>query len=389
MFERGTTSKRHAVRIPATGAAVLAIGLLLGACSTSTSSTTSTPSSPPAASGSSASGSAESPTCATTPSGAAPTLTVAVVAVEPDFSPFYVAKGQNYFAKCGVNIDFIDNSLGNTLADLSSGHADLAVYSTAAQAALQGLPVSIVYLAEVTTADTLLTKHSITSIDQLRSTPGCRIGVSPHGSAGYGGAKQIIQVANLGKCQQVILASTSLLIDAVTSGSIDAIVSTGAESTIAVSQGAHELVSSSNPADINKYFPVDSRTPAVLVFGQPATVSSKSEAVVRMIRALNLACTRIDGESDAAVAADLQASDPLFKPITNLTSAVTAARPQICQGLTASTGATPPGFISQDEWTKALNAYATWDITGFERQAPSIQYAQIINMTYYNQAFGK
>jgi ABC-type nitrate/sulfonate/bicarbonate transport system substrate-binding protein len=315
-------------------------------------------------------------------------LTIAVAATVGDFAPLYVAESQGYFAKNGVDLTVIPNALANTLPYLTSGRADLAMYSAtiALSAAEQGKATSIVLLTERQPGFALVGSKNTTSLSQLKSESNCRYGVPQQGTSGYGVAATLF--ASLGlHCQFVITPDPATMVAEIDSGSMNAGVLLASNADQAKSQGASILIDPRNAADRQKYFTEE--TPTASVFGVTANLHKKRQGVVGFIKAMNDACVYIDSHSDAEVVADLIKADSSFATTptpTLITNFASSQRPYMCQGLVGPVLGDRIGYISNSAWNTALQTYKAYGITGFDTSAAVNSYSERVDMSYYNSA---
>src|SRR5258705_9918492 len=186
--------------------------------------------------------------------GAPVDLTVAVSATVADFAPLYVAVAEGYFAKNGVNLTLIPNALANTLPYLTSGRADMAMYSAtiALSAAAQGKATSIVYLTERQPGFALVGGKGTTSLDQLKGESSCRYGIPQPGTSGYGVGATLH--ASLGlKCELVITPDPATMIAQLASGTMNAGITLASNADQAKTKGGTILIDPRSATDRQTY----------------------------------------------------------------------------------------------------------------------------------------
>jgi ABC-type nitrate/sulfonate/bicarbonate transport system substrate-binding protein len=320
--------------------------------------------------------------------GAPASLTVAVSATVGDFAPLYVAVAQDYFTANNVKVELIPNALQNTLPYLTSGRADLAMYSAtvALSAAAQGKPTSIVLLTERQPGFALVGGKNTTSIDQLKSAGSCRYGIPQQGTSGYGVGATLHSTLGL-KCELVVTPDPATMVAQLASGTMDAGVLLASNADQAKGQGANILIDPRQQADRQKYFTLE--TPTAAVFGVTDTVKAKKDGVVGFIKAMNQACAYIDSHSDDDVVASLIKADNTFATTPTPTLVAnfgSSQRPYMCKGLVGPILGNKVGFISESAWQQALQMYKVFGIQGFDPAASVNSYAERIDMSYYNEA---
>lgn len=317
-----------------------------------------------------------------------PKLTVAVSATVGDFAPLYVAVAQDYFTQSNVKVDLIPNALANTLPFLTSGRADLAMYSAtiALSAAQQGKPTSIVLITERQPGFALVGGKGTTSLDQLKGKSSCRYGVPQQGTSGYGVSATLKQSLGL-KCEMVITPDPATMVASLASGQMDAGVLLASNADQAKTRGASILIDPRTQADRDKYFTAE--TPTASVFGVTDTVRSKKAGVVGFIKAMNKACEYIDSHSDDEVVASLIKADQSFATTPTPTLVAnfgSSQRPYMCKGLKGPIMGDRVGYLSESAWKSALETYKVYGIQGFDPSASVNSYKERIDMSYYDEA---
>jgi ABC-type nitrate/sulfonate/bicarbonate transport system substrate-binding protein len=323
--------------------------------------------------------------------GETPSLTIAVSATVGDFAPLYVAVAQNYFTQNNVKVELIPNALQNTLPFLTSGRADLAMYSAtiALSAAQQGKATSIVLVTERQPGFALVGGKGVTSLDQLKGKSSCRYGVPQQGTSGYGVSATLRQKLGL-KCEMVITPDPSTMVASLASGTMDAGVLLASNADTAKGRGATVLIDPRAQADRDTYFSAE--TPTASVFGVTETVKSKRAGVVAFIRSMNQACEYIDGHSDDEVVASLIKADSSFATTPTPTLVAnfgSSQRPYMCKGLAGPIMGDRVGFVSESAWKSALEDYKVYGISGFDPAAAVNSYKERIDMSYYDEATKK
>jgi len=305
-----------------------------------------------------------------------------------DFAPLYVAVAEGYFTQSNVKVDLIPNALANTLPYLTSGRADLAMYSAtiALAAAQSGKATSIVLLTERQPGFALVGSKNITSLEQLQAKSSCRYAVPQAGTSGYGVGATLEKTLGL-KCTQVVQPDPTVMTAGLTSGSVDAGVLLATNADKAVGQGAHILIDPRKQADRDKYFTAE--TPTATVFGVTDVLKQKKDAVVSFIKGMNLAVKWIDAHSDEEVVADLLKADKSFATTPTATLVAnfgSSQRPYLAKGLVGPILGDKVGYISESAWNSALQTYKVYGLTNFDPSAAVNSYAERVDMSYYNAA---
>lgn len=344
--------------------------------------------------------SASAPTSSATSgaSGAAQTynLTLALPATIVDFSVPYLAQYEGIFKKYGLNVNILNNAGADTLTDVISGQADIAQYSMASAlvAASEGKPTTMVYGTERDPGTALITGPSISSIAQLQSVKNCTIATLSAPSQAYSYAVTYEKKLNL-NCHIVASNEPNLQLGGLKSGSYTAVVAVYQTGVLGVSQGDHMLIDPTNKAQRAKYGEPNYLSNAV--FGVTSTLQAKKPAIVRYIQAYGDAIKLFDGSSNAQVAAMLKKANSVFaaEPTTELEQQIAALRPYVGSGIVGDMGDgltgtidNQPGFIGPKSWQTVLNIYSLYGLTGYSPSAPSNSYAERVDMSYYDAAFG-
>jgi NitT/TauT family transport system substrate-binding protein len=311
------------------------------------------------------------------------TLTLGIPSVASDVLS-YIAQAKGYFTQQGVKVDIVDNTGANTSSLLVSGKLDIALYTapTALLVAGQGKPTSIIYgLGGASQGASMFGgAGKVTSIDKLKAMSSCRIGTFPPGSNTYGGASFYKQKFGL-KCDLVPFQDPGSQIGALEAGHLDAIV--GSYPNFAGAVVEKKLVTI-----------IDTRSPkqrtaaigqdyvAVTYFGLTAALKSKRDAVAKFLKAVNQSVAFAKQSSPQAIA-DLLKRFTVFGSLTpevRLTT-VSSILPYLL-------GGTDQGYITNDQWSFALQRYKLWDLDKYDPAAAANSRDARVDMSYYTTAIG-
>ncbi len=312
-----------------------------------------------------------------------PTLTLAIGANIAAFAQPFVADAAGLYTKYGVKVNTIyDAGTTGINTDLVSGHADVVWYTAANDLILaaKGQPVSVIYGSLNITPGALIGSPKIKTLADAKKLSSCKLATLTAGSTVYAESEHYIQAAGL-HCTISQFSSVPLVLSAVESGNDQlGVLTTSSSLTAAKSTPIHVLVNPTEPS-AKPYLP----TPvlATTVSGLTSNLNSKRTAVVRFLKAI-VAATQIIEKDTPAQIAQLLVKTPGFKgvPVATLTAEVQDdAKPYITSGKN-------PGFISQAYWTKSVNNFGTWGISGYSATNPANAYGKRVVMSFNQAAVG-
>lgn len=319
-------------------------------------------------------------------SGSGSDLTIGVGSATVSYGAFWVAEANNLFAKNGVKVKVASyNTSGQTANLLASGQIQLAVFGANAVFQLNPRGKKAWMLDELSTFNpgttVVISNKGITSADQLRSNPNCRIATTQVGTLPYAYTVRYQKAENLGNCKLILEAGGPPLLAAVSSGSVQAGVVTYANALAALNAGkVKRLVDPLNvPAALaQKVAP--HQYPSFGIVGLQSTVQENSQAVIRFLRAIRQANTLL-----------LKSSPSQLGQESAKLSAFSGASPVLlADAWKAVLGGIPTGpqagYISQSQWQQTLEGYVDWQIPGYDRNDPSNSYGDAVNMSYFNKA---
>ncbi len=315
--------------------------------------------------------------------GSKPTLKVALPTAGAD-SLNYVADSEGFFADEGVDVEIIGNTGANLATMVASGQADIGVFGAGSPllTAAQGKPSSIIYaLTGGGQGGSIVGPPETKTLADLQAKSGdCRIGSFPPGSSAYGYANLYKQTADL-DCDIVPLPDVASQIGALSAGRVDALVGAYPNFASTIDEGkATLLMDSRDPAQRQKYIGRD--FVEVVLYGDKANLQSKGDALVPYLKALKKAADYIGDQDPAEVAAEIK-DQPALAETTQDQVESDVASLSVYQYLGSD-----DGFITEPQWDFALTRIALWGLPGFDPQAPSSSYAEAIDMSYYEKAFG-
>jgi ABC-type nitrate/sulfonate/bicarbonate transport system substrate-binding protein len=338
-----------------------------------------------AACGSSSTSSKPSNSSKASKSPSTPTLNVAIASNTTLYGPVWVAAAKGLFAKDGVNVHLLTNTEAGTASLLTSGRADIAMFTTAfpLELAREGQNAVIIYNTTNTVVPAVITPPSIKSLAQLQSLSSCRMNTPTVGSVFYGTALAFKSYYHI-KCSIVPLSSVSVQVPGVTSGQYQASLVIADAAEPAVLAGKANLIV--NPlhltASERTAFEPRGSYPSLVAFGIKSNLDAKRVAVTRFVKALYQAGALIDSYSSSALGTmtvNQLSSDLPGLTQKSATYSWDASKQSIPQG-------TSRGFISASLWQKTLKGVGTWGISNFTPSSATNSYAKRVDMSFYNAA---
>ena len=355
--------------------AILAVVFAAAACGSSSSSSS-------AGSGGGSSGSSATTTSAS--SSAAPStihLTFAESVPTPAAPQVELATALGIFKQVGLTVKPLYVG-ANIASEVVSGQAQIGNLGAAGivSIAQAGKPTTAVWASLGNAiAGMLVTKSSITSLDQLKSLSSCKVAGLTPGTSNYGWGAHYIETLPL-HCTHVQYGSDPAIVGACATGQVDAC--TGLASEYAPLAAAHKvniLIDTRKPADVQKY--IGTPFSDVVYWGLSSWIKSNPTAVNRFVKAMVLTDKAIHTEPIPKLAALLH-KNPNFATfsLAALTANLEESFPYYN---------TPDhGYISKQNWDTGLKAEASWGIKGFDPNAAISSYQSRVDMSYYDTAAG-
>ncbi len=347
------------------GIALLAVPVVLAACGSSSavpkSSTSSSSPAPP------------------------PTLTVAIASNTTLYGSAWIAQAKGLFTKNDVNVHLLTNTETGTAALVTSGQADIALFTTAfpLELAHEGQDAVIIYNTTNTVVPAVISPPSIKSLAQLQSLSSCRMNTPSVGSVFYGSALAFKSYYHI-NCSIVPLSTVTVQVPGVTSGQYQASLVIADAAEPAVLAGKANLIV--NPLNLT----VGERTafepygayPSLVAFGIKSTLDANRVAVTRFVKALYEAGAVIGSDSASQLGAltvtQLSSELPGLTQ-QSATYSWSASKQSIPLGATR-------GYISAALWQKTLLGVASWGLSNFTPSSASNSYAERVDMSFYNAA---
>jgi ABC-type nitrate/sulfonate/bicarbonate transport system substrate-binding protein len=319
-------------------------------------------------------------------SGTTYNLSIGIGSATVSYGAFWVAEANNLFAKNGVNVKVVSyNTSGQTANLLASGQIQLAVFGANAVFQLNPQGKTTWMLDELSTYNSgtvaVIANKGITSADQLRSNPNCRIATNDVGTVPYAYSVLYQKAENLGNCKLILEAGAAPLIAAVSSGSAQAGILTYANSLAAINAGKVSLLV--NPLKVpaalaQKVAPHE--YPSFGIIGTQSSVQANSQAVIRFLRAIRQA---------NALLLKTPASE-LGAETAKLTAFSGASPKSLAQAWQAILGGIPTGpqagYINDSQWQQTLQGFVDWSIPGYNPSDSSVAYSNAVNMSYFGKA---
>jgi ABC-type nitrate/sulfonate/bicarbonate transport system substrate-binding protein len=304
-----------------------------------------------------------------TVAGNAPTFTAAI----------YVAEENGYFAAQHVKVTVLDNQGPNVPTLVVSGKADIGIGAAAAEPILlsaKGQHVSEIYGEGGGGLSGALVVSPGTTLDQLKSKQGCKIGTYPQGTSAYGYAVIYQKSLPLTNCTFSIFQSAPLQIAALTGGSVDAIIGSPSNFSATVDAGKAEfLINPSKAADRSKYAP---NPPAweSADFGIVSNLTKKRTAVQSFFAGYQQGKDWIRKNGPAAAAA-IVVKYPAAKAYTvaQLTSTLTTNAP-------FNDIPTATGQITEESWNTSLKFFSSFGLPDYDASNPDYTYSKLVDMSF-------
>ena len=361
--------RRH-LRVAVTSAVVLS-ALALAACGSNNDNNSSS-----SAGGSATTAGAKGP---------AGHLTVATSSLSGDLLN-YVADDQGYFKAENVDVKIMPNVGANTVPLVSSGQTDLVAYPSITSTVLssQGKPTTALYVTVTGGSGGVLATNpkKADSIQKLQGIKGCKIGTFPEGTLAYGTTVTYIQNLKL-DCTVTPFQDASAMIGGLSSGRVDALVGGYAFFSQAVKAGkAKILIDTTNPQQRAQYVP--SGLPENAFWGLTKTVKAKRAVIIPWLRAIDKARTYVADPANTSQIAKMLIDKGYAEGMEQ-----SAVEHDIVDAFRSYLPTGPqPGYITKEAWDKQLSEAEKWKVPNFNSKAPTSQYDQAVDMSYYTAALG-
>jgi NitT/TauT family transport system substrate-binding protein len=312
-------------------------------------------------------------------------LTVADPGALTDFAPLYIAQQAGYFKQQGVNVKIISGPATDTISLLTSGQADLDLYTVASalETAEEGIDTEVIYASASTAGSALVTSPGIATLADLQHKAGCRLAAPAAGSQTYANAILLKSALNL-PCTVVTAPSTQVLASGVQSGQYDAGIVVYTTALQVVAGGGHMLVDPSQASYQAKYAP-NPQVPGNAIFGISSVLSKNKEAVTRFLKAYGQAEKAAAGGSSPTDLANLLLKDPGF---AGQTAASLATGLKFGQATFDLGYDGPPGYIGSSNWPHVLDGIERFGLANYSPSAAVNSYSSRVDMSYYDAAFG-
>jgi ABC-type nitrate/sulfonate/bicarbonate transport system substrate-binding protein len=295
-----------------------------------------------------------------------------------------IAEQKGYFEQQHVSVKLVEAS-NNTPTFVTSGQSDLAeiTFVPALTAAQKGASTTVIYATNGGANGAALFVKPGTTLQSIRSNPGCKIATVAEGTATYGFAQIYKQTAGL-NCQTVTLSSAAAQEAALASGQVQAFITTpqyiGAsltKSNLAI------LIDSRKPTDLAKYGGPYVTAPGVGFWGTTSHLASKKPAIEAFLKAWNKARLDVINNPDDAVNTLMKTALFQGQPRAVPEASVTADKAWL------GTLAGNNGYITSAQWSQFLNQAATYGLPNFKATDPAFSYKSRVDMSYYTSALGQ
>jgi ABC-type nitrate/sulfonate/bicarbonate transport system substrate-binding protein len=302
-------------------------------------------------------------------------LTVVTGGIDVVWAPFYFAQQRGYFTKYGVDLT-MRNAGSNITQVVASGQADIALNNSVLAPAKSGIDTVAIH-----TLVSGLVNEYVVGLPKVKTINDCsRLGVFPPPGATY--AIAVINKQVFSASYTIVPLDVNVQIASLASGSIDCLLASGSFVQPAITSGtAHLVVDGSDKAIRSNTKLTDAISAQGGIWGIRSNLQGKREAVVRFLKAVHQALTDMLKMSPDKVLAVIRQS-PDFAPV-DLTA--------LTQGYNIDKEFWFPnnGYISAAQWPNVLNLYIASGSTYIDPTNATWQYAQRVDMSYYESAFGK
>lgn len=310
-----------------------------------------------------------------------PEITIAIPITDSVFALPYIAEANGYFKDAGVKVNFIDAAGANVLNLIASGQADITFFGTALSFSMvtQGKPTKVIYNFSGGGLGGMLVANK--PYKDPTELGGKRIGtVGVNGSA-YGYAQlysQYTQKNGGAKYEIVSFNDPITLANSVKSGQVEAGVGPEGWFAAGLKDGGFHIVVDTKSADqrtkyVGGYFAENS------MFGLAETLNAKRPAVVRYLKGIDKALAWIRSHSPQEIADLLVQKAGPFKSVPVATQVVSAT-------YTSNFWSPERGRISSDMWANSLPRFGLWNLQNVDVTKPDFAYAQIVDMSYLDEA---
>lgn len=305
-------------------------------------------------------------------------ITLGVGVASAAWAPAYIAQSEGFYEKHGVDVTIEENTGSNTLNSLVSGRIDIGAYGGTLPllASLQGKQTTtLISTAAGGGAATLVGGKGITDIKQL---DGKRVAVLPAGSSSYGWAQYYQKKFGV-SFDLVAMQDGASIASSVISGNVDGAM--GIYTTFAGAIGDKKVNLLLDTRDMDErqdLLGARVTVPEGSLFGLASTVKDKREAVEGVLAAWNEARVFLleYAESDPEKIAQILSSYDGFSGIKVEQLAADV------RGTASYNDVPDGGHISESDWQVALDTYATWGISGFDKSDDKLAYGNAVDMSF-------
>ncbi len=302
-------------------------------------------------------------------------VTVAVGALDPVFTQAYVTQEAGFFDD--ENLDVNLNVAGSNVVNLLvSGQADLALLGTSSAfvPVREGKQTSIIYgnLGGGTSG-------FMVGTGDITEPSGCsRVGTLNVGSAVYAWAT-LYESAYDADYEIVPFQDYPTIIAATQSGNVDCAVAAYGSLAQGINDGTFKLiVDPRNEASLPSSVPTDIIEGAL--WGMSDNLNSRSDVMVRFLRAYNKGLELINSSSETELA----------ELMTQNSEWATFGGQKLAELIEFQKYAFAPndGYISPDGWTANIEFFKNGGLEFIDPANPTWGYDERVDMSFYDQAIG-
>ena len=306
-------------------------------------------------------------------------LTVAVISLTAGNAVTYVAQGEGFFEKAGVKVNFLDNVGATNLLNLTvSGQADLGQGGMPAPLLVvpDGKKTSILFAYQGNGAGGFMVGgKGITSLSQVKKVGGGAPGSSVFGYCNW------YKLSLKATFDCVPMADGPTRKAALASGQVDAILDVYPQLIDMVAQNQVNVLIDTRDAAVRKQY-IGADFGETAIWGMTDNLTSKKESVTRFMKAIGESVKFMDTQDEVKVATAIK-KNKIFDNLSmdNITAQVKAYRQYNHPN---------SGYITEAVWKFGLQQYANWGLgAAFSPDKPEFQWAQRVDMSYYDNGIGK
>jgi NitT/TauT family transport system substrate-binding protein len=295
-----------------------------------------------------------------------------------------LAQSLGYFKAEGLDVKILSTDGDSRMATVVSGRAQVGAYTLLAPilASKQGHNMTEFYAYQGEhSVGALVSRKGITSLEQLKALPNCKLATENSGSSFYGYMQSWIKALGL-HCKVTQFSSGETMLGGVVAGHYDAADDSLDDVIPVVKKGKiNMLVDPRNRNVIDGY--LGQGFPTNAWFAPTDWAKTHKDVLVRLLRAFDKADQALRTMTPEQLGKALHdLPDPAWK--------ATSADDYAAEFSAIRYSLNPNrGYISEADWTRAFKSISNWGVSGFSATDPASAYAARVDMSYYDAAIGK